>query len=576
MFRTCHAMVKNNRPLSDFNWMCQLDEMKGLLIGNTYRNSSSAKTFIRAIAETEFNKVLSIVQRGKFLCLIGGGSTDSSVKEQEMWYLRTSIAGQVSVQFLGVKNVERASAENIVNGIKDLLTVNLGLQYLDIMKKTVALSCNGASVMVGCRAGVGAILRWDQPSMLTVHCMAHRLELSLKDASKKIKLFEKTISTLAMGFFDAAVKSDEEKLLMPTRAGGKRWVGHLLLAVTNLITSYKFIIAHLGQLTEPIERVSVYSKARAIAFLKLLKSKNIVCFLLFLVDVLKTLRHLSLKLQDRKCLIADQYSALSSTIEILTKYKTSDGPHLHKVIDKTEFQGVKLTFCNNVEFIAARQNLLDKLLESLDKRFSKLSSSSIVQATLIADLQIWPKSWEALKEDAELEWTLLKKDVHDLLGQDSRNSCLAIKLLSPEIHLYDPVESINLWNGSCVRSRRPTLKDNSGISDQILRLEVETDNNVENESVGVGVVEPHVDVVKGSDAETMERSDHDVSRQREIHVNAILNMMERVREECCDNECGSGLDDEEYESDGMDESTVYSKLLDQINCCFLNITDTQL
>ncbi|CAC5426492.1 unnamed protein product [Mytilus coruscus] len=239
--------------------------------------------------------------------------------------------------------------------------------------------------------------------------------------------------------FDAAVKANEEKLLIPTRAGETRWVGHLLLAVNNLITSYKFIVAHLGQLTEPIERVSVDSKARAIAFLKLLKPKNIVCFLLFLVDVLKTLRHLSLKLQDRKCLIADQYSALSSTMEIQIKYKTSDGPYLRKVIDKTEFQGVKLTFCNNVEFIAVRQNLLDKLLEFLDKRFSEFSTTSIVQATRIADLQIWPKSWEAFKvygdedlqtivdhfelilshagvitEDAELEWTLLKKDVQDL------------------------------------------------------------------------------------------------------------------------------------------------------------------
>lgn len=38
--------------------------------------------------------------------------------------------------------------------------------------------------------------------------------------------------------------------------------------------------------------------------------------------------------------------------------------------------------------------------------------------------------------------------------------------------------------------------------------------------------------------------------------------MERVREECCDNECDSGLDDEDYESDWIDESTVYSKLFD--------------
>lgn len=36
---------------------------------------------------------------------------------------------------------------------------------------------------------------------------------------------------------------------------------------------------------------------------------------------------------------------------------------------------------------------------------------------------------------------------------------------------------------------------------------------------------------------------------------AILKMTKGVREEFCDNECDSGLDDEECESDGMDAST---------------------
>jgi hypothetical protein len=118
--------------------------------------------------------------KGKFICMIGEGSTDSSIKEQEMWYLWTSLCGQVSVNFLGVKNVERANAENIVTGIKDLLNENLRLEYLDIIKKTVALLCNGASViiiiMIGCRAGVGAMLREDQSCLITLHCMAHMVD----------------------------------------------------------------------------------------------------------------------------------------------------------------------------------------------------------------------------------------------------------------------------------------------------------------------------------------------------------------------------------------------------------------
>ena len=48
-----------------------------------------------------------------------------------------------------------------------------------------ALACDGASVMLGSKAGVGALLRREQPCLISIHCMAHRLELALKDASKK-------------------------------------------------------------------------------------------------------------------------------------------------------------------------------------------------------------------------------------------------------------------------------------------------------------------------------------------------------------------------------------------------------
>jgi hypothetical protein len=60
-------MVKNNRPLSDFVWLYQLDEMKGMNVGQTYRNVTSAKMFINAIIEVEFNRVKSVITEGQFL-----------------------------------------------------------------------------------------------------------------------------------------------------------------------------------------------------------------------------------------------------------------------------------------------------------------------------------------------------------------------------------------------------------------------------------------------------------------------------------------------------------------------------
>jgi hypothetical protein len=47
MFRTCHAIAKHNRPLADFEWQCELDDVKGITLGQTYRNSHSTSEFIK-------------------------------------------------------------------------------------------------------------------------------------------------------------------------------------------------------------------------------------------------------------------------------------------------------------------------------------------------------------------------------------------------------------------------------------------------------------------------------------------------------------------------------------------------
>ncbi|KAL4240681.1 Sperm flagellar protein 2 [Mactra antiquata] len=120
--------------------------------------------------------------------------------------------------------------------------------------------------------------------------MAHRLELSLKDAAKSVKLYDKTVNVLAMGLYyfyhnsslnramlnrsASALKTDGDKsLLLPTRVGGTRWIGHTALALEHLTVSYKYILGHLGQLTEPAERVSTASRAKAHAFMKLLQAE---------------------------------------------------------------------------------------------------------------------------------------------------------------------------------------------------------------------------------------------------------------------------------------------------------------
>lgn len=91
----------------------------------------------------------------------------------------------MTVDFIAVHSVGKATAENIVHGLQETVVSNLKMDWNEISNKLVGLSCDGASVMTGCKSGVRAILEKDCSSIFTIHCMAHRLELGLKDVTKK-------------------------------------------------------------------------------------------------------------------------------------------------------------------------------------------------------------------------------------------------------------------------------------------------------------------------------------------------------------------------------------------------------
>ena len=55
MLRNVHAMVQHSRPLGDYVWMCELDEMKGVQLGTTYCNQKFANVLIKAIKNSKFS-----------------------------------------------------------------------------------------------------------------------------------------------------------------------------------------------------------------------------------------------------------------------------------------------------------------------------------------------------------------------------------------------------------------------------------------------------------------------------------------------------------------------------------------
>ena len=256
-FRSCHAIAKHSRPYSDLVWMSELDEIKGVDIGMTYRNDKQAKIFINMIAEVERKHLADLVQNAKFISLISDGTTDMSITEAEIVYVRFANEGTVTSQFVAIQNLPKADAQAISKAIIEAIQIYIDVD--DWEKKLVGFGSDGAAVMLGKKSGVAALLKKQQPCLQAVHCCAHRLELAYKDALKSVNLYT-TLSQLLLNLYlfyhnsplnrsNLKISCDALGLpqTIPSRVGGTRWLPHLHASLQKFLRGYTAIVTHLGQ-----------------------------------------------------------------------------------------------------------------------------------------------------------------------------------------------------------------------------------------------------------------------------------------------------------------------------------------
>ena len=76
------------RPFSDMEWMCALDEKKGLDVGASFRTDKNCCEFIHCIAEEQRLGLQAQIQSNNFFSVMMDGTTDSSVSDAEIIYIR--------------------------------------------------------------------------------------------------------------------------------------------------------------------------------------------------------------------------------------------------------------------------------------------------------------------------------------------------------------------------------------------------------------------------------------------------------------------------------------------------------
>jgi hypothetical protein len=259
LFRVSHSLAKKGRPFSDYEWSVDLHEIThNVNLRETYRNDRAGRKFTSYIAEAERLNLASELSATPFYSVMTDGTTDSSICEAEIMFVRYCNKGKLSNRFLALRNLDRANAENIAKVVDDSLTKFGGITDEDLYNKVVGYGADGASVNMGCHSGVGKRLTNKQPLITVVHCMAHRLELAFKDILKKGENQLQVVNFLNNIYTFYHASSLNRSMLricsaapgvkgIPTRVGGTRWIPHTYTALQNMWSLYPALLQHFGE-----------------------------------------------------------------------------------------------------------------------------------------------------------------------------------------------------------------------------------------------------------------------------------------------------------------------------------------
>ena len=380
--------------------------------------------FAGYIADEIRSKTASLVKKSDFISILADGSTDRAVVESEIVYVNVIEDGSVRSHFVGLAELGSADAVGVLSAIDIVIEKSLNLPPDQWRKKLVGFGSDGASVMCGSRGGVTALLKKDVPHLIAVHCVAHRLELSILDVIKDISYIGKFESVVkkVYEFYSRSPRRtkdlkeiadimEDESIIKFTGILAVRWVSSKLRAVKALLHNWKCAVLHLEETSHSTTRDDA---AKATGLHAKLKQYNFVYFLHFMVDFLDEISKISVKFQQATSTFNEVQTALEYLIIQLASLKESSGPNLKtfkESLQVNKFKEIELSFSNRLASHSQGQGdetychslataILDQTSKYISERFSEFLNDG---GSLIVDFGVinhcfWPADHKHLIE----------------------------------------------------------------------------------------------------------------------------------------------------------------------------------
>ncbi|XP_069068967.1 E3 SUMO-protein ligase KIAA1586-like [Pleurodeles waltl] len=250
-------------------------------IPDSWRSKNYAFEFLEAINSVIRSDLMAELRSARYHTLIIDESTDISVTKMLILYFkfRSVTSTEHKTVFGGIVTLSACNAEAITTAVKEFYAAN----KLDLMKM-VMFTSDGASVMLGKNNGVATRLKQSIPHLVEQHCVAHREDLGVDDAWKKVPMIremETLLRTVYTVFSRSPLrksKLDEIALVTECEAvsfwplNEVRWLSRHF-AVGALLHNYEVALKYFDH-----ERVEENDPIAKYCYKKLSDSNNHISF----------------------------------------------------------------------------------------------------------------------------------------------------------------------------------------------------------------------------------------------------------------------------------------------------------
>lgn len=166
-------------------------------------------------------------------------------------------------------------------------------------EKLLAFGADGASVNLGKKAGLVALLKIEVPHLVDFHCLPHKLELALLELQNSCKsvdivynllhLISKTYhySPKSVRELKSIADELEMNILKPTQVKGTRWLPHISRALkvfvghtsASVTGQYAAVLLHMEDLSINSKNADIKGRAQRVC--EKMKRFSFRCFLSF-------------------------------------------------------------------------------------------------------------------------------------------------------------------------------------------------------------------------------------------------------------------------------------------------------